>query len=77
MLALLRRLSEASPPEAFSWNPILLLEQMAGHDDVVYCPISSATRTTVVPASAATSSGFAPFRAPASGRAEASSAARG
>ncbi len=39
MLALLRRLSEASPPEAFSWNPILLLEQMAGHDDVVYCPI--------------------------------------
>jgi multiple sugar transport system substrate-binding protein len=39
MLALLGRLSEASPREAFSWNPILLLEQMAAYDDVVYCPI--------------------------------------
>jgi multiple sugar transport system substrate-binding protein len=38
-LALLSRLTEASPPEAFFWNPIVLLEQMAEHDDVVYCPI--------------------------------------
>ena len=38
-LALLMRLTEASPPEAFSWNPILLLEHMAEHDDVVYCPM--------------------------------------
>ena len=38
-LALLARLTEASPSEAFGWNPILLLEHMAEHDDVVYCPI--------------------------------------
>jgi multiple sugar transport system substrate-binding protein len=38
-LALLRRLTTASPPEAFAWNPILLLEHMAEADDVVYCPI--------------------------------------
>ena len=38
-LALLTRLTVASPPEAFSWNPILLLDHMAEHDDVVYCPI--------------------------------------
>jgi len=37
-LALLTRLTEASPAEAFSWNPILLLDHMAEHDDVVYCP---------------------------------------
>jgi multiple sugar transport system substrate-binding protein len=38
-LELLVRLTEASPPDAFSWNPILLLEHMAEHDDVVYCPL--------------------------------------
>jgi multiple sugar transport system substrate-binding protein len=38
-LALLSRLTEASPPEAFAWNPILLLDHMAADDDVVYCPI--------------------------------------
>ena len=38
-LELLVRLTEASPPDAFSWNPILLLEHMAEHDDVVYCPM--------------------------------------
>jgi len=38
-LAILQRLTEASPAEAFSWNPILLLEHMAEADDVVYCPI--------------------------------------
>ena len=32
-------LTAASPPDAFSWNPILLLEHMAEHDDVVYCPL--------------------------------------
>jgi len=38
-LALLARLTEAGPSEAFAWNPILLLDHMAEHDDVVYCPI--------------------------------------
>lgn len=38
-LALLQRLTAASPPEAFEWNPILLLEHMAEADDIVYCPI--------------------------------------
>jgi multiple sugar transport system substrate-binding protein len=38
-LDLLRRLTDASPVEAFSWNPILLLEHMAEQDDVVYCPV--------------------------------------
>lgn len=38
-LALLARLTEAGPSEAFAWNPILLLEHMAEHDDVAYCPI--------------------------------------
>src|SRR5581483_9073821 len=38
-LELLVRLTAASPAEAFSWNPILLLEHMAAHDDVCYCPI--------------------------------------
>ena len=38
-LELLVRLTEASPRDAFSWNPILLLEHMAEHDDVVYCPM--------------------------------------
>jgi multiple sugar transport system substrate-binding protein len=38
-LKILQRLSEASPTEAFGWNPILLLEHMAEADDVVYCPI--------------------------------------
>jgi multiple sugar transport system substrate-binding protein len=38
-LELLVRLTEASPPDAFSWNPILLLEHMSEHDDVVYCPM--------------------------------------
>jgi multiple sugar transport system substrate-binding protein len=38
-LELLIRLTEASPREAFAWNPILLLDHMAAEDDVVYCPI--------------------------------------
>jgi multiple sugar transport system substrate-binding protein len=38
-LDLLVRLTAASPADAFSWNPILLLEHMAAHDDVCYCPI--------------------------------------
>jgi multiple sugar transport system substrate-binding protein len=38
-LALLQRLTAASPPEALTWNPILLLEHMAEADDVVYCPV--------------------------------------
>jgi multiple sugar transport system substrate-binding protein len=38
-LELLVRLTEASPPDAFSWNPILLLEHMAEQDDVVYSPM--------------------------------------
>jgi len=38
-LATVQRLTEASPPEAFGWNPILLLEHMAEDDDVVYCPM--------------------------------------
>src|SRR5262249_29253730 len=38
-LELLARLTEASPAEAFAWNPILLLDHMAGHDDIAYCPI--------------------------------------
>ena len=38
-LTLFAALTEASPSEAFGWNPILLLEHMAEHDDVVYCPI--------------------------------------
>jgi multiple sugar transport system substrate-binding protein len=38
-LALLAHLTEAGPSEAFAWNPILLLEHMAEHDDVAYCPI--------------------------------------
>jgi multiple sugar transport system substrate-binding protein len=35
----LRRLTAASPADAFAWNPIQLLDHMAGADDVVYCPI--------------------------------------
>lgn len=38
-LDVLRRLMEASPPQAFEWDPIRLLERMADADDVVYCPI--------------------------------------
>ena len=38
-LAYLTRLTAASPPEASSWNPILLLDRMAGHDELVYCPV--------------------------------------
>lgn len=38
-LALLQSLTSASPPEALTWNPILLLEHMAEADDVVYCPL--------------------------------------
>jgi multiple sugar transport system substrate-binding protein len=38
-LALLQRLTAASPPKALAWNPILLLEHMAEADDVVYCPL--------------------------------------
>jgi multiple sugar transport system substrate-binding protein len=39
-LETVQRLTEASPPEAFGWNPILLLEHMAEDDDVVvYCPM--------------------------------------
>jgi multiple sugar transport system substrate-binding protein len=38
-LELLVRLTATSPPEAFTWNPILLLEHMAAEDDVVYCPM--------------------------------------
>jgi multiple sugar transport system substrate-binding protein len=38
-LELLVRLTAASPADCFSWNPILLLEHMAAHDDVCYCPI--------------------------------------
>jgi multiple sugar transport system substrate-binding protein len=38
-LVLLAHLTEAGPSEAFAWNPILLLEHMAEHDDVAYCPI--------------------------------------
>jgi multiple sugar transport system substrate-binding protein len=38
-LAMLLRLTAASPSEAFAWNPILLLEHMAEADDIVYCPI--------------------------------------
>jgi multiple sugar transport system substrate-binding protein len=39
LLDVLVRLTAASPAEAFGWNPILLLEHMAEHDDVVYCPM--------------------------------------
>jgi multiple sugar transport system substrate-binding protein len=38
-LDVLVRLTAASPADAFGWNPILLLEHMAEHDDVVYCPM--------------------------------------
>jgi multiple sugar transport system substrate-binding protein len=38
-LDVLVQLTAASPAEAFGWNPILLLEYMADHDDVVYCPM--------------------------------------
>jgi multiple sugar transport system substrate-binding protein len=38
-LAILQRLTKASPTQALGWNPILLLEHMAEADDVVYCPI--------------------------------------
>jgi multiple sugar transport system substrate-binding protein len=38
-LGVLMRLTAASPPDAFGWNPILLLDHMAEHDDVVYSPI--------------------------------------
>jgi multiple sugar transport system substrate-binding protein len=38
-LAILQQLTAASPPGAFGWNPIFLLEHMAQNDDVVYCPI--------------------------------------
>ena len=38
-LETLHRLAEMSHPDAFAWNPILLLERMATADDVVACPI--------------------------------------
>jgi multiple sugar transport system substrate-binding protein len=38
-LETLERLAAMSPPDAYGWNPIRLLEQMASADDVVYCPI--------------------------------------
>jgi multiple sugar transport system substrate-binding protein len=38
-LETLERLVEMSHPDAFAWNPILLLERMATADDVVACPI--------------------------------------
>ena len=38
-LETLERLAEMSHPDAFAWNPILLLERMATADDVVACPI--------------------------------------
>ena len=38
-LETLRRLVEIGHPEAFAWNPIRLLEHMAGADDLVYCPM--------------------------------------
>jgi multiple sugar transport system substrate-binding protein len=38
-LETLQRLADMSPPDAFAWNPILLLERMGAADDVVACPI--------------------------------------
>jgi multiple sugar transport system substrate-binding protein len=38
-LETLERLAEMSHPDAFAWNPILLLERMATADDVIACPI--------------------------------------
>ena len=38
-LETLERLVEMSHPDAFEWNPILLLERMATADDVVACPV--------------------------------------
>ena len=38
-LETLQRLVEMSHPDAFEWNPILLLERMATADDVVACPV--------------------------------------
>jgi len=38
-LDVLSRLTAASPPEAFEWDPIRLLDHMAEGDEVVYCPM--------------------------------------
>lgn len=38
-LEVLRRLTAASPQEAFDWSPIGLLDHMAEADEVVYCPM--------------------------------------
>jgi multiple sugar transport system substrate-binding protein len=38
-LETLERLAELSPPEAFGWNPIRLLEHMAESDDIILCPV--------------------------------------
>jgi len=38
-LEVLVRLTAASPADAFEWDPIRLLDQMAEDDQVVYCPL--------------------------------------
>jgi multiple sugar transport system substrate-binding protein len=39
-IATLERLAAVAHPASLGWNPPAVLEHMAGHDDVVYCPLA-------------------------------------